>query len=228
MAEQSKAETQMDAEEAKTVPASADAGSGMPEEATEITVENEAEEGTQVFVDEVEEVKPEEAEEKRPKTIPKKDRRGSKAVMKELEAMRELAEGNKEKYTRLLAEFDNMRARNDKENKKMFDYGAMDALEKLLPVVDNFERALANVTEEEKTGFEQGIEMIYKQLIEYMKSLGVEAMNAAGQEFNPDFHNAVIHVEDENYGENIIVEEMQKGYMYKDAVLRHAMVKVAN
>ena len=142
--------------------------------------------------------------------------------------MRELAEGNREKYTRLLAEFDNMRARNDKENKKMFDYGAMDALEKLLPVVDNFERALANVTEEEKTGFEQGIEMIYKQLIEYMKSLGVEAMNAAGQEFNPDFHNAVIHVEDENYGENIIVEEMQKGYMYKDAVLRHAMVKVAN
>ncbi len=228
MAEQSKAETQMDAEEAKTVPAKADAGSGMPEEATEIAVENETEEGTQVFVDEVEEIKPEEADVKRPKTIPKKDRRGSKAVMKELEAMRELAEGNKEKYTRLLAEFDNMRARNDKENKKMFDYGAMDALEKLLPVVDNFERALDNVSEEEKTGFEQGIEMIYKQLIEYMKSLGVEAMNAAGQEFNPDFHNAVIHVEDENYGENIIVEEMQKGYMYKDAVLRHAMVKVAN
>ena len=228
MAEQSKAETQMDAEEAKTVPANADAGSGMPEEATEIAVENETEEGTQVFVDEVEEIKPEEADVKRPKTIPKKDRRGSKAVMKELEAMRELAEGNKEKYTRLLAEFDNMRARNDKENKKMFDYGAMDALEKLLPVVDNFERALDNVSEEEKTGFEQGIEMIYKQLIEYMKSLGVEAMNAAGQEFNPDFHNAVIHVEDENYGENIIVEEMQKGYMYKDAVLRHAMVKVAN
>ena len=228
MAEQSKAETQMDAEEAKTVPANADAGSGMPEEATEIAVENETEEGTQVFVDEVEEIKPEEADAKRPKTIPKKDRRGSKAVMKELEAMRELAEGNKEKYTRLLAEFDNMRARNDKENKKMFDYGAMDALEKLLPIVDNFERALDNVSEEEKTGFEQGIEMIYKQLIEYMKSLGVEAMNAAGQEFNPDFHNAVIHVEDENYGENIIVEEMQKGYMYKDAVLRHAMVKVAN
>ena len=148
--------------------------------------------------------------------------------MKELEAMRELAEGNREKYTRLLAEFDNMRARNDKENKKMFDYGAMDALEKLLPVVDNFERALQNVTEDEKTGFEQGIEMIYKQLMEYMQSLGVEPMNAAGQEFNPDFHNAVIHVEDENYGENVIVEEMQKGYMYKDVVLRHAMVKVAN
>lgn len=228
MAEQSKAETKIDAEEAKTVPANADAGSGMPDEATEIAVENEAEEGTQVFVDEVEEIKPEEAEVKRPKTVPKKDRRGSKAVMKELEAMRELAEGNKEKYTRLLAEFDNMRARNDKENKKMFDYGAMDALEKLLPVVDNFERALDNVSEEEKTGFEQGVEMIYKQLMEYMQSLGVEPMNAAGQEFNPDFHNAVIHVEDENYGENVIVEEMQKGYMYKDVVLRHAMVKVAN
>ncbi len=212
----------------KTDSAPANAGSGKPEDATEVKVENVTEEGTNVSVEEVEEVKPHEAEAKRPKAVPKKERRGNKALIKELELTRELAEGNKEKYTRLLAEFDNMRERNDRENKKMFDYGAKNALEKLLPVVDNFERALAAVSEDEKTGFEQGIEMIYKQLMEYMQSVGVTPMNAEGQEFNPDFHNAVIHVEDENYGENVIVEEMQKGYMYKDTVLRHAMVKVAN
>ena len=108
-----------------------------------------APEGTGVFVDDEENVPPEEAETKRPKPVPKKNRKGSKAIMAELEAAKELAEGNKEKYTRLLSEFDNMRERNKKENGEMFDRGAMDALEKLLPVVDNFERALENVSEED-------------------------------------------------------------------------------
>jgi len=104
----------------------------------------------------------------------------------------------------------------------------MDALEKLLPVVDNFERALENVSEEDKGPFEEGIEMIYKQLMETFESLGVQPMNAVDKEFDPTYHNAVIHIEDEKLGENVVVEEMQKGYMFKDQVLRHAMVKVAN
>ena len=104
----------------------------------------------------------------------------------------------------------------------------MDALDKILPVIDNLERALENIKEEEKTPFEEGVEKIYKQLMDTLKDMGVEPMNAVDKEFDPTYHNAVIHVEDENLGENVVVEEMQKGYMYKDQVLRHAMVKVAN
>ena len=111
----------------------------------------------------------------------------------------------------------------------MYDIGAKDALEKLLPVVDNFERALASIPEEDKDrGFEQGVDMIYKQLMSSLEGIGVVPMNAEGKNFDPELHNAVIHVEDENFDDNIIVEEMQKGYMYKDQVLRHSMVKVAN
>ena len=171
------------------------------------------------------EVDPDEA---RPKPTPKKNRRGGQKLQAELEKQKELAEGNKEKYTRLLAEFDNMRARNEKENSQMSDKGAMDALDKILPVIDNLERALENVKEDEKTPFEEGVEKIYKQLMDILKDMGVEPMNAVEKEFDPTYHNAVIHVEDENLGENVVVEEMQKGYMYKDQVLRHAMVKVAN
>ena len=111
----------------------------------------------------------------------------------------------------------------------MYDIGAKEVLEKLLPVVDNFERALASIPEEDKErAFEQGVDRIYKQLMVSLEGVGVTPMNAEGQEFNPDLHNAVIHVEDENFGENVVAEEMQKGYMYKDQVLRHSMVKVAN
>ncbi len=200
----------------------------LPEE-QDIKVEpDKVEAGSDVTIDEEEIVKPEDAEKKRPKPIPKKNRRGSKQLMAELDEAKALADNNKEKYTRLLAEFDNMRTRNDKENAKMFDYGASDTLEKLLPVIDNFERALGSVTEEEKTPFEEGIEMIYKQLMETLEKIGVEPMDAVGKEFDPNLHNAVIHVEDKEAGENVVIEEMQKGYMYKDTVLRHSMVKVAN
>lgn len=164
----------------------------------------------------------------RPKPVPKKNRKGSKKIMAELDAAKELAEGNKEKYTRLLSEFDNMRERNKKENSEMADKGAMEALGKILPVIDNFERALESVTEEEKTPFEEGIEKIYRQLMDVLSSIGVEPMNAVGKEFDPNFHNAVIHEEDPEQGENLVAEEMQKGYMYKNDVLRHAMVKVVN
>ena len=184
--------------------------------------------GTNVSVGEEITYGPEQAEEARPKPVPKKERRGGKAVQAELEAAKELAEGNKEKYTRLLSEFDNMRARNEKESAEMSDKGAMEALEKILPVIDNLERALDTIEEDNKTPFQEGIEKIYRQLMDTLEEIGVKPMNAAGTEFDPNFHNAVIHEEDENQGENLVVEEMQKGYMYKDQVLRHAMVKVVN
>ena len=147
---------------------------------------------------------------------------------KPVEAAKELAEGKKEKYTRLLSEFDNMRERNKKESLEMSDKGAMEALEKILPVIDNFERALESINDEEKTPFEDGIEKIYKQLMEVLESVGVKPMNAVDTEFDPMLHNAVMHEEDPDKGENLVVEEMQKGYMYKENVLRHAMVKVVN
>ncbi|MBR3600163.1 MAG: nucleotide exchange factor GrpE [Lachnospiraceae bacterium] len=164
-----------------------------------------------------------------PKPVPKGSRRGSKALLLELERTKELAQDNEDKYKRLLAEFENARQRTEKESKKMYDIGAKEVLEKLLPVVDNFERAILMVPEEDKDrSFEQGVDMIYKQLMTTLEGIGVAAMNAEGKEFDPELHNAVIHVEDENFGENIVAEEMQKGYMYKDQVLRHSMVKVAN
>ena len=184
--------------------------------------------GTNVSIGEEITYGPEQADEARPKPVPKKDRRGGKAVQAELEAAKELAEGNKEKYTRLLSEFDNMRARNEKESAEMSDKGAMDALEKILPVIDNLERALETIDEENKTPFQDGVEKIYKQLMDTLEGIGVKPMNAVGTEFDPTFHNAVIHEEDEAQGENLVIEEMQKGYMYKEHVLRHAMVKVVN
>ena len=172
---------------------------------------------------------PEKAMEAKPKPVPKGSRRGSKSLMIELEKAKELAQGNEDKYKRLPPEGDNARQRNEKESKKMYDIGAKEVLEKLLPVVDNFERALESIPEEDKDrAFEQGVDKIYKQLMVSLEGVGVVPMNAEGTNFNPDFHNAVLHIEDEQYGENIIVEEMQKGYMYKDQVLRHSMVKVAN
>lgn len=135
----------------------------------------------------------------------------------------------KDKYQRLMAEFENARKRTAKEAVQRYDMGAMGVLEKLLPVVDNFERGLDAVSEEEKdSAFVQGINQIYKQFVSVMEDLGVTPMDAKGKEFDANLHNAVMHVEDEELGENVVAEEMQKGYMYKDSVLRHSMVKVAN
>ncbi len=128
---------------------------------------------------------------------------------------------------RQMAEFDNFRKRTEKEKASMYVIGAKEIVEKMLPIVDNFERGLATVQESEDP-FVQGMEKIYKQLMTAFDEMGVKAIEAVGQEFNPDLHNAVMHVEDENAGENIVVEEFQKGYTYKDFVVRHSMVKVAN
>ena len=134
-----------------------------------------------------------------------------------------------DRLTRQMAEFDNFRKRTEKEKSQMYEIGARDIIEKILPVVDNFERGLSSVSEEDKaTPFAEGMEKIYKQLMTTLEGIGVKPIEAVGQEFNPDFHNAVMHVEDEELGENIIAEEFQKGYMYRDSVVRHSMVKVAN
>ena len=140
----------------------------------------------------------------------------------------QIAELN-DKVLRQMAEFENFRKRTEKEKAAMFEIGAKSIVEKLLPVIDNFERGLAALSEEEKSsGFAQGVEMIYKQLLTELGEAGVTPIEAVGKEFNPDFHNAVMHIEDENFGENIVAEEFQKGYMYKESVVRHSMVKVAN
>ena len=203
-------------------------GEKLPKEQIIIATEGDESGGTNVNVGEEINIDPAEADKNRPKPVPKKNRRGSKQMQAELEKAKELAEGNKEKNTRLLSEFDNMRSRNEKEISGMADKGAMEALEKILPVIDNLERALDGVNQDEKTAFEEGIEKIYKQLMDALKDIGVEPMDAVGKEFDPNFHNAVIHEEDEEQGENLVTEEMQKGYMFKDSVLRHAMVKVVN
>ena len=133
-----------------------------------------------------------------------------------------------DKLTRQMAEFDNYRKRTEKEKSAMYEIGAKDVIEKILPIVDNFERGFATVAEEEKENpFVQGMDKVYKQLMTMLEGLGVKPIEALGQEFNPDLHHAVMHVEDEEAGENVIVEEFQKGYMYRDSVVRYRMVKVA-
>ena len=131
-----------------------------------------------------------------------------------------------DRLKRNMAEFDNFRKRTEKEKSSMYIIGAKDIIEKILPVVDNFERGLAQATEGDP--FAEGMEKIYKQLTTTLESLGVEPIEAVDKEFNPDLHNAVMHVEDESVGDNIVVEELQKGYTYKGFVVRHIMVKVAN
>lgn len=168
---------------------------------------------------------------KKPTKTKKGSRRGgnNKALELELEKQKELTDEANDKYKRLLAEFENARNRNEKESKRMYDIGAKEVLEKLLPVVDNFERALQAIPEEDKDrAFEQGVDKIYKHFMVTLEEIGVKPMNAEGTEFDPDFHNAVLHIEDDSFGENVVTEELQKGYMYKEEVLRHSMVKVAN
>lgn len=134
-----------------------------------------------------------------------------------------------DKLLRQMAEFDNFRKRTEKEKSAMYEIGAKDIIEKLLPVVDNFERGFLSVAEEEKgDAFVTGMEMVYKQMMTMLEGVGVKPIEAVGQEFNPDLHNAVMHVEDDTVGDNMVVEEFQKGYTYRDSVVRYSMVKVAN
>ena len=134
-----------------------------------------------------------------------------------------------DKVKRQMAEFDNFRKRAEKEKSQMYDMGAKTIVEKILPVIDNFERGLAAVPEDNKEdAFVVGMDKIYRQMLTVLEEAGVKPIEAVGAEFDPNFHNAVMHVEDETLGENVVAEELQKGYMYRDTVVRHSMVKVAN
>lgn len=141
----------------------------------------------------------------------------------------ELIEELTDKVTRQMAEFDNFRKRSDKEKAAMYEIGAKDVVEKILPVIDNFERGLQGVAEDQKNDpFVEGMDKIYKQLITTLEGMDVKPIEAVGQEFNPEFHNAVMHEESEEFGENTVSEELLKGYTYRDSVVRHSMVKVVN
>ena len=188
----------------------------MAEETVEEVVEEETVENTEADVDA--ETETEE---------PTKEK--SKIFKKKKDPKDEKIEELSDKLLRQMAEFDNFRKRTEKEKSAMYEIGAKDIVEKLLPVVDNFERGFLAVAEEDKEdAFVTGMEMVYKQLMTMLETVGVKPIEAVGQEFNPDLHNAVMHVEDEEAGDNIIVEEFQKGYTYRDSVVRYSMVKVAN
>ena len=134
-----------------------------------------------------------------------------------------------DRLKRQMAEFDNFRKRTEKEKAAMYEIGAKDIIEKILPVLDNFERGLAAVPEDEKgSSFAEGIEKIYKQFVKTLEDAGVESIEAVGKQFDPNLHTAVMHVDEENYGENEIAMELQKGYKYRGSVVRHSMVQVAN
>ena len=171
------------------------------------------------------EEEPEKSTEEKEKPA-KKERKLKWAKQDELE---EKVKEATDRYARLFAEFDNFRKRTDKEKAQRYDFGVRDIVEKILPVIDNFERGLAAVPEDKADdSFVTGMQMTYKQLLKTLEDAGVKPIEAVGQEFNPDFHNAVMHVDDPEVGDNIIVEEFQKGYIYKDHVVRYSMVKVAN
>ena len=155
----------------------------------------------------------------------KKKKKGFKKKDKKDEQIEEL----NDKYQRLFAEFQNFRNRSEKEKTAMYETGARSIIEKILPVVDNFERGVAALSEEDlDSPVGQGMNLIYKQMLQTLEDMGVEAIEAKGNEFDPMLHNAVMHEDNDELGENIVSEELQKGYKYRDTVIRHSMVKVAN
>lgn len=157
----------------------------------------------------------------------KSDKKEKKKKDKKQDALKEKVEELEDRVKRQMAEFDNFRKRTEKEKTAMFETGAKSVIEKILPVVDNFERGLASVPEEEKDGaIAQGMQMIYKQLMTELENLDVKPIPAVGEEFNPEFHNAVMQTESEEFESGMIAQELQKGYTYRDSVVRHSMVAV--
>ena len=157
----------------------------------------------------------------------KKEKKKKEKADKKQDALKEKIEELEDRVKRQMAEFENFRKRTEKENTAMFETGAKSVIEKILPVVDNFERGLASVPEEEKdSGFSQGMQMIYKQLMTELENMEVKPIPALGEEFDPEFHNAVMQVESEEFASGVIAQELQKGYTYRDSVVRHSMVAV--
>lgn len=170
----------------------------------------------------------EESEEKDSEEKDSKDK-GLFGKKKKKDKKDEQIEDLNDRLRRQMAEFDNFRKRSEKEKSQMFDMGARSIIEKVLPVVDNFERGLAAVPEDQKDdAFVTGMDKVYKQLMTEFDSIGVKPIEALGQEFNPDLHNAVMQVESDEYEPGVVAQELQKGYMYKDTVVRHSMVAVVS
>lgn len=199
----------------------------MEEEVKEAGMAEEAEAFEEERKEDLEAEK-EETEQSEAKT--KEDKKEAKKKKKEKKDKKdEQIEDLTDRLKRSMAEFDNYRKRVEKEKSHMYEIGAKDVVEKILPVVDNFQRGFDCLSEEEKEApFAAGMDKVFKQLMDMLEGIGVKPIEALNQEFDPNLHNAVMHVEDESVGENIIVEEFQKGYCYKDSVVRHSMVKVAN
>lgn len=169
------------------------------------------------------------SEEEPEKENPEEKRRFGKKKDKRIEKLEDQLADLEDKRVRQLAEFENFRKRSEKEKSQMFEIGAKTVIEKMLPVIDNFERGLMAVPEEDKdTSFVQGVELVYKQLLTAFEELGVKPIEAVGQEFDPNLHNAVMMVDDDSMESGTVAEEMQKGYLYRDTVVRHSMVKVVN
>ena len=183
-------------------------------------------EKTEKAVSEEKETKEAAASEKENKETSEKE---EKASEKKKDLKDEKIDELNDKLKRSMAEFDNYRKRTDKEKSAMYEIGAKDVIEKILPIVDNFERGLNSIPEDAKgSAFVDGMEKIYKQFVKTLDDMGVKPIEAVGKPFDPNFHNAVMHVEDENLGENVVAVELQKGYTYKDSIVRHSMVQVAN
>ena len=194
------------------------------EEVVEETIEEPVEASEAEETSETEETVDETAEENEEEK-PKKEGFFKKKKDKKDEQIEEL----NDRVKRQMAEFENFRKRSEKEKSQMFDMGAKNVIEKILPVVDNFERGFTTVEEADKDdAFVQGMQQVYKQLMTELESIGVTPIEALGQEFNPDFHNAVMQVESEEYESGIVAQEFMKGYMYKDTVVRHSMVGVVS
>ncbi len=152
---------------------------------------------------------------------------------KEVSELRAKVDEFKDKYQRTFAEFDNFRKRTTKEKEEMYDIGVMETVEKIIPMIDNFERALQQLNTEETSdskidGISKGISMIYTQFMDTLNNIGITVIDCQGKEFDPNLHNAVMHTEDEGLGENLVAEVFQKGYMYNNKVIRHSMVRVVN
>lgn len=200
-AAEKQAEEVSEAEETETETEAAESG-----EQTEETEESEAEDGQEAPADE-----------KKGFFKKKKDKKD--------EQIEEL----NDKLKRQMAEFDNFRKRTEKEKTQMYDMGAKSIIEKILPVIDNFERGLAAVPEEQREdAFVVGMDKVYRQMLTELDASGVKPIEAVGQEFDPNFHNAVMQVESEEYDSGVVAQELQKGYMYKDSVVRHSMVAVVS
>ena len=204
----------------------------VSEEKTEEVLETEAEKETEEEASDAPEEADEESAggaEKAGREKEKKGFRKKNREEKKTDALNEKIGELEDKVKRQLAEFENFRNRTEKEKSAMCEVGAKSVIEKMLPVVDNFERGLSGLSEEEKEGaFAAGMQMVYKQLLTELDNLGVKPIEAVGKEFDPNLHNAVMQVESEEYESGIVAQEMMKGYTYRDAVVRHSMVAVVS